>query len=222
MRRLIDSRFACGRFPPGSFRFEVRDLAPAYMTFPIQGLLERVAVELRFSDDHVYPPAGTIVSKVILPSSAFLAGLVCACVPLGRLFISPGRAAGIQDEKKEEPSSKDARPKSKSNPADHLATRGKTWPNHRGTSQADILGKRAGSGPRDLRSWPTLNDKWYDHEKTKRHAARELDSDQLPSGRMRYPKRPHGQELIGSLKRLQGPKTTYPTQDLRVQNPRVP
>ncbi|KAF3535647.1 hypothetical protein F2Q69_00023590 [Brassica cretica] len=65
-------------------------------------------------------------------------------------------------------SSKDACPKSKSNPADHLATRGKTWPNHRGTSQADILGKRAGSGPRDLRSWPTLNDKWYDHEKTKR------------------------------------------------------
>ncbi|KAF3557166.1 hypothetical protein F2Q69_00015487 [Brassica cretica] len=54
-----------------------------------------VAVKLRFSDDHVYPPAGIIVSKVILPSSAFLARLVCACVPLGRLFISPGRAVGI-------------------------------------------------------------------------------------------------------------------------------
>ncbi|KAF2530915.1 hypothetical protein F2Q70_00029658 [Brassica cretica] len=37
-------------------------------------------------------------SGVILPSSAFLARLVCACVPLGRLFISPGRAVGIQDE----------------------------------------------------------------------------------------------------------------------------
>ncbi|KAF3602126.1 hypothetical protein F2Q69_00034909 [Brassica cretica] len=58
----------------------------------------RVAVELRFSDDHVYPPAGTIVSMVILPSSAFLARLICACVPLGRLFISPGRAVEIQDE----------------------------------------------------------------------------------------------------------------------------
>ncbi|KAF2536784.1 hypothetical protein F2Q68_00020670 [Brassica cretica] len=32
VRRLIGSRFACGRFPPGSFRFKVRDLAPAYMT----------------------------------------------------------------------------------------------------------------------------------------------------------------------------------------------
>ena len=32
LRRLIGSRFACGRFPPGSFRFKVRDLAPAYMT----------------------------------------------------------------------------------------------------------------------------------------------------------------------------------------------
>ncbi|KAF3553673.1 hypothetical protein F2Q69_00013629 [Brassica cretica] len=61
-------------------------------------LLLRVAVELRFSNDHVYPPAGTIVSKVILPSSAFFARLICACVPLGRLFISPGRAVGIQDE----------------------------------------------------------------------------------------------------------------------------
>ncbi|KAF3536630.1 hypothetical protein F2Q69_00020916 [Brassica cretica] len=54
--------------------------------------------KLRFSDDHVYPPAGTIVSKVILPSSAFLARLVCACVPLGRLFISTRRAVGIQDK----------------------------------------------------------------------------------------------------------------------------
>ncbi|KAF3533430.1 hypothetical protein DY000_02041436 [Brassica cretica] len=35
---------------------------------------------------------------VILPSSAFLARMVCACVPLGRLFISPGTAVGIQDE----------------------------------------------------------------------------------------------------------------------------
>ncbi|KAF3541013.1 hypothetical protein F2Q69_00023604 [Brassica cretica] len=66
VRRLIGSRFACGRFPPGSFRFKVRDLAPAYMTcmertehspetvwsadqnfgfflVPIQGLLERYA-----------------------------------------------------------------------------------------------------------------------------------------------------------------------------------
>ncbi|KAF2593907.1 hypothetical protein F2Q70_00043789 [Brassica cretica] len=60
--------------------------------------LFRVAVELRFSNDHVYPPAGTIVSKVIMPSSAFFARLICACVPLGRLFISPGRAVGIQDE----------------------------------------------------------------------------------------------------------------------------
>ncbi|KAF3504484.1 hypothetical protein F2Q69_00042333 [Brassica cretica] len=50
----------------------------------------RVAVEWRFSNDHVYPPAGTIVSKVILPSSAFFARLICAYVPLGRLFISPG------------------------------------------------------------------------------------------------------------------------------------
>ena len=58
----------------------------------------RVAVELRFSDDQVYPPAGTIVAMVILPASAFLARLICACVPLGRLFISPGRAVGIQDE----------------------------------------------------------------------------------------------------------------------------
>ena len=58
----------------------------------------RITVELRFYDDHVYLSAGTIVSKVILPSSAFLARLVCACVPLGRLFISPGRAVGIQDE----------------------------------------------------------------------------------------------------------------------------
>ncbi|KAF3501854.1 hypothetical protein F2Q69_00043897 [Brassica cretica] len=32
VRRLIGSRFACGRFPPGSFKFKVRDLAPAYMT----------------------------------------------------------------------------------------------------------------------------------------------------------------------------------------------
>ncbi|KAF3588449.1 hypothetical protein F2Q69_00030858 [Brassica cretica] len=32
VRRLIGSCFACGRFPPGSFRFKVRDLAPAYMT----------------------------------------------------------------------------------------------------------------------------------------------------------------------------------------------
>ncbi|KAF3499414.1 hypothetical protein F2Q69_00043086 [Brassica cretica] len=32
VRRLIGSRFACGRFPPGSSRFEVRDLALAYMT----------------------------------------------------------------------------------------------------------------------------------------------------------------------------------------------
>ncbi|KAF3549359.1 hypothetical protein DY000_02008434 [Brassica cretica] len=32
VRRLIGSRFACGRFPPGSFRFKVRDLAPANMT----------------------------------------------------------------------------------------------------------------------------------------------------------------------------------------------
>ncbi|KAF2539612.1 hypothetical protein F2Q68_00021902 [Brassica cretica] len=39
-----------------------------------------------------------MVSKVILPSSAFFARLICACVPLGRLFISPGRAVGIQDE----------------------------------------------------------------------------------------------------------------------------
>ncbi|KAF3600942.1 hypothetical protein F2Q69_00034899 [Brassica cretica] len=37
-------------------------------------------------------------SGVILPSSAFFARLICACVPLGRLFISPGRAVGIQDE----------------------------------------------------------------------------------------------------------------------------
>ncbi|KAF3499518.1 hypothetical protein F2Q69_00042478 [Brassica cretica] len=55
VRRLIGSRFACGRFPPGSFRFKARDLAPAYMTcmertehspetlVPIQGLLERYA-----------------------------------------------------------------------------------------------------------------------------------------------------------------------------------
>ncbi|KAF3563445.1 hypothetical protein DY000_02017519 [Brassica cretica] len=66
VRRLIGSRFACGRFPPGSFRYKVRDLAPAYMTcmertkhspetvwspdqnfgfllVPIQGLLERYA-----------------------------------------------------------------------------------------------------------------------------------------------------------------------------------
>ncbi|KAF2570427.1 hypothetical protein F2Q70_00003937 [Brassica cretica] len=32
VRRLISSRFGCGRFPPGSFRFKVCDLAPAYMT----------------------------------------------------------------------------------------------------------------------------------------------------------------------------------------------
>ncbi|KAF3608503.1 hypothetical protein DY000_02050147 [Brassica cretica] len=57
-----------------------------------------IAVELRFYNDHVYPPAGTIVSKVILPSSALFARLICTCVPLGSLFFSPGRAVGIQDE----------------------------------------------------------------------------------------------------------------------------
>ena len=35
---------------------------------------------------------------VILASSAFLARMVCAYVPLGRLFINPGRAVRIQDE----------------------------------------------------------------------------------------------------------------------------
>ena len=40
-----------------------------------------------------------------------------------------GMKRGRTLQKKEEPSSEDARPKSKSNPANHLARRSKTWPN---------------------------------------------------------------------------------------------
>ncbi|CDY20353.1 BnaC01g23870D [Brassica napus] len=51
----------------------------------------------------------------------------------------------------------------------------------------------------------------------KQRAARELDSGQLPSGRMRNPNRTHK-----FLKMALGPKTTSPINDTRVQNPQVP
>ncbi|KAF3522238.1 hypothetical protein F2Q69_00048441 [Brassica cretica] len=46
--------------------------------------------------------------------------------------------------------------------------------------------------------------KWYDHRKTKRkqRAAREFDSGQLPSGRMRNPNRPKGPRHRGPAKSL--------------------
>ncbi|KAG2298967.1 hypothetical protein Bca52824_035439 [Brassica carinata] len=47
------------------------------------------------------------------------------------------RCRTLQQNK--EPTSKDTRLKGKPNPTGHAAIRGKTWPNHRGTSQADIL-----------------------------------------------------------------------------------
>ncbi|KAL0898818.1 hypothetical protein Bca101_082779 [Brassica carinata] len=48
-----------------------------------------------------------------------------------------GRCRTLQQ--KEEPSNKDTRLKGKPNPTGHAAIRGKTWPNHRGPLQADIL-----------------------------------------------------------------------------------
>ncbi|KAF3600894.1 hypothetical protein F2Q69_00035616 [Brassica cretica] len=126
-----------------------------------------------------------------------------------------GMKRGRTLQKKEEPSSEDARPKSKSNPADHLATRDVE------SSKAWHLGFHPHQHPLSL----------IVAFCRKQHAARELDSDQLLSGRMRYPnrqgsgprtlrflkttsgskdhasyQRPQGLEPTGSLKRPPGPQ----------------
>ncbi|KAF3556698.1 hypothetical protein F2Q69_00013461 [Brassica cretica] len=91
-------------------------------------------------------------------------------------------------QKKEEPSSKDSRPKSKSRPAGHLATRG--------ANELDQVQETFDPGQPLMISDVESSKVWHLGFHPHHHAARELDSDQLPSGRMRHPNRPQGQKPI--------------------------
>ncbi|KAG5411003.1 hypothetical protein IGI04_007322 [Brassica rapa subsp. trilocularis] len=78
------------------------------------------------------------------------------------------------------------------------------------------------ASPRDLRSWPTLNDKVHPLSLIvafcrKQHAARELDSDQLPNGRMRYPNRYRERPHLGWQNMTSGSKDHM--SNLRPQGP---
>ncbi|KAF3563539.1 hypothetical protein DY000_02017520 [Brassica cretica] len=90
VRRLIGSRFACGRFPPGSFRFKVRDLAPAYMT-----CMERTehSPETVWSDDQNFRfllvPIQGLLERAMDSGIALLSGAVAWASDSESLFVEP-------------------------------------------------------------------------------------------------------------------------------------